>query len=93
MRIIHNKMFFEQHDIYCWCVFIKVRANFLRSHAKTGPFLPPSRLIARDAEVDPDMTNNNLDGRSEMGSECKYLKSITYVTNLQLRNNTPYFHR
>lgn len=58
----------------------------MRSHAKTGPFLPPSRLIARDGEIDHDMANNNMDGRSEAGSECKYLNIIPYTTKLFLHH-------
>jgi hypothetical protein len=54
----------------------------LRSHAKTGPFLPPSRLIARDTVVDPDIANNNMDGRSEAGSECKCLNLMTQTNYL-----------
>ena len=57
----------------------------MRSHAKTGPFLPPSRLIARDGVVDPDIANNNMDGRSEAGSECKFL-NVVYLDHTQFRN-------
>ena len=44
----------RKHNIQVFLLFftIKVRSNFLRSHAKTGPFLPPSRLIARDGDID-----------------------------------------
>ena len=48
----------------------QVRTNFLRGHAKTGPFLPPSKLIARNEDID-QAEQDTLDGRSEMGSEYK----------------------
>lgn len=60
----------------------KVRANFLRSHAKTGPFLPPSRLIARDAEIDPDVPNT-MSGRPDVSSEMKPLGEVKYSKSLR----------
>ena len=49
---------------------LQMRSNFLRGHAKTGPFLPPSRLIARDEEIDPDVPK--IDQRQQIEADRKY---------------------
>ena len=71
--IIHRKYCFVLKVFYFYLV--KVRSNFLRSHAKTGPFLPPSRLIARDGDIGQ--------GDTDAPSESKLLKK-------SLKQNIPF---